>query len=244
MGRVTNIAWTRHTWNPWMGCSKVSPGCKNCYMFRDMRRYGGQFDPTRVVRGKTTFNKPDQWQRNPDDHGMVFTCSWSDWFHEGADKWRDEAWQVIKRCPDLIFQVLTKRSGRILDHLPNDWQNGYHNVWLGVSVENEDYIWRADDLRDVPAVVRFVSYEPALGPLDKLDLTNIDWVIYGGESGPQHRPEGSQDDPKCWARAMRDKCQRSKVAFFHKQSAALKPEQGIKLDGELVQEFPTPRSES
>jgi protein gp37 len=181
----TIIAWTEHTWNPWRGCDKVSPGCAHCYMFTGQRRWGA--DPEIVVR-TSKWGDPPKWERTAAAAGrreLVFTCSWSDWFHQTADPWRDEAWGVIRRCPHLHFQILTKRPERIAAHLPDDWgSGGYPNVWLGVSIENDRYVGRADVLRTVPAVVRFISAEPLLGPLPSLDLTGIDWLIVGGESGP------------------------------------------------------------
>jgi protein gp37 len=148
-------------------------------------------------------------------------------------------WPLIRATPNLDWQLLTKRADRIASSLPDDWGAGYPNVWLGVSIESNDWVWRADRLREVPAAVRFVSYEPALGPLDKLDLTWLHWVIYGGESGKNRRPEDKQ-----WARDMRDRCWASepRVAFFHKQSSAIRTEMGIELDGQIIREFPTPRS--
>src|SRR6266498_5551388 len=123
MGETTGIAWTQRTWNPWHGCHKVSAGCKNCYMFREKRQYGQ--DPDVVVRSKTTFNAPLKWK----DSALVFTCSWSDWFIEEADPWRDEAWDVIRRTPHLTYQILTKRIERASSCLPKDWP--LKNVWLG-----------------------------------------------------------------------------------------------------------------
>jgi protein gp37 len=237
MADKTNIGWTERTWNPWYGCHKVSPGCKNCYMFREQLAYGGE--PNVVKRSKTKFNDPLKWQRGLAGTGkaqMVFTCSWSDWFIEEADPWRAEAWDIIRRCPSLTFQILAKRAERILAHLPADWGEGYPNVWLGVSIEDGDYLWRADYLRAVPAAVRFVSYEPALGPLGGLALDGLHWVIYGGESGPGFRPEDKQ-----WARDMRDRCRAAGVAFFHKQSAGPFPERGVELDGEALKAFPAAR---
>jgi protein gp37 len=237
MADKTNIGWTERTWNPWYGCHKVSPGCKNCYMFRELLAYGGE--PNMVKQSKTKFNDPLRWQRRLDGTGkaqMVFTCSWSDWFIEEADPWRGEAWAIIRRCPNLTFQVLTKRPERILAHLPADWGGSYPNVWLGVSIENNDHAWRADYLRQAPAVVRFVSYEPALGPLGALALDGLHWVIYGGESGPGFRPENKQ-----WARDMRDRCRAAGVTFFHKQSAGPFPERGFELDGEVLKAFPATR---
>jgi len=129
-------------------------------MFRDQRRWG--LDPEIVVRNKTTFNDPLKWK----DPALVFTCSWSDWFIQDADVWRDEAWRMIRATPHLTYQILTKRPKLIPERLPADWGDGYPNVWLGVSVESRDWVGRLDDLARIPATVRFVSYEPALGPLE------------------------------------------------------------------------------
>lgn len=159
----SKIEWTTHTWNPWQGCAKVSPGCANCYMFSEKRMYGQ--DPEKVVRSKPpTFNGP----LKVTEPGMVFTCSWSDWFIREADDWRPEAWDIIRRTPHLTYQILTKRHGRIKDHLPPDWgPKGYPNVWLGVSVESEEWAERRiRALLDVPAAEHFVSAEPLLGPLN------------------------------------------------------------------------------
>lgn len=241
MAEKTAIAWTNRTWNPWRGCTKVSPGCKNCYMFTAQERYGR--DPKIVTRTKT-WGDAMKWQRDAAAAGrteLVFTCSWSDWFHADADAWRDEAWQVVRNCPNLIFQILTKRIERAAECLPADWGDGYPNVWLGTSIESGQYAVRADNLRKIPAVVRFISYEPALGPLDDIDLTGIDWLIYGGESGPGYRPEGTADDPKRWARGIMQRCAEFGTAFFHKQSAAARTEMGIELDGLVVRNYPTAR---
>jgi protein gp37 len=210
---------TDHTWNPWVGCTKVSPGCANCYMFRQQREYG--HDPAVVRRTKTEF---------------VFTCSLSDWFHEAADPWRDEAWAVVKGCPNLTFQVLTKRPERIEHHLPADWGDGYDNVWLGVSVERDDYAGRADPLRAVPAKLRWVCAEPLLGPVPSLRLDGIHWVVCGGESGPGWRPMELD-----WARQLRDQCRAAGVAFYFKQGNGLRPGTNPCLDGELVHQMPTAR---
>jgi protein gp37 len=132
--------------------------------------------------------------------------------------------------------MLTKRPQNIGKFLPEDWEQGYRNVWLGTSVEDMRVAERADILREIPAVVRFVSYEPALGPLNDLDLTGIDWVIFGGESGSGFRPMDIQ-----WARDIRTKCEENGTAFFFKQSAAFRTETGIELDGQVVRQFPTPQ---
>lgn len=237
MGERSAIEWTDATYNPWRGCDKVSPGCAHCYMFTEQRRYGR--DPSVVVRcADSTFYAPlrsKKWRELP--HGaLVFTCSWSDWFHETADPWRDEAWDVLRQRDDLTWQILTKRPERILAHLPADWGDGWPHVWLGVSIENRRFVDRAERLRQVPAAVRFISAEPLLGPLfydagdmgleewpeytgwadghggPELDLWGFDWLIAGGESGAKARRMDLE-----WVRAIRDHCDSNGVAFFLKQ---------------------------
>lgn len=233
MGQRTIISWTEHTWNPWRGCTKISPGCKNCYMFTAQERFGR--DPRDVVRTKT-WNDPLKWQRRAEQLGevqFVFTCSWSDWFHEAADAWRDDAWDIVRRCPSLVFQILTKRPDTIAPRLPDDWGEGFENVWLGTSIESNEYVWRADALRQVPSSIRFISAEPLLSPLSDLDLADIDWLIVGGESGAGYRPMDHD-----WARDLRDRANTSGVAFFFKQSAAPRTEMGTALDGKEWRERP------
>jgi protein gp37 len=213
MARQTAIEWTDATWNPWMGCEKVSPGCAHCYMYREQRQYG--HDPSVVRRSKTRFAEPLRW----DQPRMVFTCSWSDWFHPGADDWRDEAWDIIRATPHLTYQILTKRPELIAERLPADWGNGYPNVWLGVSIENSRFTWRAGELRAVPAAVRFISAEPLIGSLFEtrgnrrpLELDSIDWLIVGGESGPRSRRLDI-----AWVDEVAAACDQAGVAFFMKQ---------------------------
>lgn len=234
MASSSSIEWTDATWNPWIGCTQVSPGCAHCYMFRDQRRFG--LDPELVRRGKTTFREPLRWK----EPRRVFTCSWSDWFHEGADGWRNEAWDIIRRTPQHTYQILTKRPERIAEHLPLDWGRGYPNVWLGVSVETQRQAERITALMGIAAAVRFVSAEPLLGPLslrwlaawpenaprtamnlaagatNHLDgLRRLDWVIVGGESGPGARPMRLE-----WAREVVRQCREAGVAVFVKQLGA------------------------
>lgn len=234
MSKETGISWTHHTWNPWEGCSKISPGCANCYMFEQLRRYGR--DPG-VVRRTKTWGDPERWEQEAmraSRIDRVFTCSLSDFFHEGADEWRPAAWEVIRRCPHLHFQVLTKRPLRIADHLPPDWGEGYPNVWLGVSIESNNYVWRADVLRQIPARVRWISAEPLLEPLPNLDLTGFQWIVVGRESGPDYR-----DMDHAWVRDIFEKARVGGLAFYFKQSAAPRPEQGGLLDGQDYKEFPS-----
>lgn len=213
MASASAIEWTDATWNPWMGCEKVSPGCAHCYMYREQRQYG--HDPDALRRSKTKFQEPLRWS----DPRLVFTCSWSDWFHPGADQWRGEAWEVVRTTPHLTYQILTKRPELIADRLPRDWGDGYENVWIGVSIENSRFTWRAQVLRELPAAVRFISAEPLLGSLFSdsgrrrpLDLNGIDWLIVGGESGPGARPMDL-----AWARELAAACSASNTAFFMKQ---------------------------
>jgi protein gp37 len=211
MGNATSIQWTDRTWNPWQGCTKVSPGCAHCYMFRDHERYG-KGALAGVVRrsAPVTFNAPLKWERDllAQARGAqiapqrVFTCSWSDWFHEDADGWRDDAWAIIRQTPHLTYQILTKRSERIANHLPTDWGAGYPNVWLGVSGEYQrQVVERSNALAMIPARVRFMSLEPLLGPISYFSAENLDafhWLIIGGESGGK---EARRFDPE-WARQL------------------------------------------
>jgi protein gp37 len=179
---LSKIQWTGPTWNPWHGCSKVSDGCKFCYMYRDKHKYGQ--DPNNVVKSKTKFREPLKWT----EPQLIFTCSWSDWFIEDADAWRPEAWEVIKNTPHHTYQILTKRPERILSCLPDDWGDGYPNVWIGVSVESNKVKDRIRILSEVPAKVRFISAEPLIGELTLNDYSEtlaakFQWIIIGGESG-------------------------------------------------------------
>lgn len=192
---------------------------------------------------------------------LVFCGSMCDWAEGRTDveRWRPRLFKLIRETADsLDWLLLTKRADRIAACLPADWGRGYPNVWLGASVEGftesaglashelgvpcgcwQCVIGRVDALRDVPAAVRFISYEPAIGPLAqylRYGLAGIDWVICGGESGPRHRPF----DPQ-WARDMRDKCDRAGAAWFFKQSGGARPGTGIALDGEIRQAWPVPR---
>lgn len=241
MAENTGISWTDHTFNPWVGCEKVSAGCKNCYMYEEQARRG--IDP-RVVRlvSKATFLKPYLWAKK--DPGLVFTCSYSDFFIEDADLWRAGAWQVIQDTPELTYQILTKRPENILDRLPDDWGDGYPNVWLGVSVENQEAAEsRIDTLLRTPAALRFLSVEPLLGPLDLtpwlMKSPGIDWVIVGGESGKNFRALYLD-----WARQVRDDCTAAGVAFHFKQVGGRHHDDGGRLlDGREWLEFPVKRVE-
>jgi protein gp37 len=244
MGDASTIEWTQATWNPWQGCTKVSPGCAHCYMYREKRHYGQ--DPSRLVRSVTTLDAPLRWKETR----LVFACSWSDWFHKNADPWRDEAWDVVRRSPLHTFQILTKRPERILQCLPPYWP--LNNVWLGVSVEYQRWAdARIPVLKKVPAHVRFISCEPLLGSLDLRDHLadgNIHWVVVGGESGgPSHRRLVELREriwiPKPaalnWVRSIRDQCVEANVPFFLKQFGGPRPTSGgATLDGREWREMP------
>lgn len=246
MSEKTIIAWTTHTANFWMGCQKVSPGCKHCYAETlTANRMGlhlwGPPATARRQEVKGVHANLRRWNRasDPADPARVFVGSLMDWAedHPDADRLRPAMWDAIRHNDRLVYQMLTKRAERVAGLLPPFWDEIRGRVWLGVSVESAEYAWRADHIRGLDAAVRFISYEPALGPLaGALDLAGLDWIIYGGESGPGYRPEDKQ-----WARDMRDACRSAGVAFFHKQSAAYRTEMGVELDGEIVREYPEPR---
>ncbi len=243
------IEWTEATWNPTTGCDRVSVGCDNCYALTLAKRlkamgadkYQLDGDPRTSGPGfgvqvhPAALQLPYRW-RSP---RVVFVNSMSDLFHARIPKaFIADVFTVMADTPQHTYQVLTKRSvrlRRIADELP--WPD---NVWIGVSVENAEQRSRLDDLRAVPARTRFLSAEPLLGPLhtgdDPLDLTDIAWVITGGESGPRAR----LCDPT-WVRAIRDVCASSGAAFFHKQWGGRTPRAGGReLDGRTWDDMPGP----
>lgn len=243
MGSRTGIEWTEVTWNPTTGCDRVSPGCDNCYALALSKRlkamgadkYQNDGNPATSGPGfavtvhESALRQPYGWKTPK----VVFVNSMSDLFHAKVPlDFVKRVFEVIADTPQHTYQVLTKRSSRLpkIAH-KLDWPD---NLWLGVSVENEDYLYRVDDLRKVPAAVRFLSCEPLLGPLDELTLNGIDWVITGGESGPKARPV----DPE-WVRNIRDKCSEANVPFFHKQWGGRTPKAGGRdLDGRVWSEMP------
>lgn len=236
------IEWTGPTWNWLQGCVKktikiegqvkLREECRNCYMYRDKKRYGKR--PEIVVRSApATFNKPLKLQAEVEaglrpnfQDRLVFACSWSDWNNPEGDAWRPEAWDIVRRCKDLIFQILTKLPERMNDHLPPFWDEIKDRCWVGVSCgyqEAADQMIPA--LLEIPAPIRFLSCEPLLGPLNIREFLyesgipvpwqsfgKSHWVIGGGESGPNARPCHPE-----WARGLRNQCQEARVPFFWKQ---------------------------
>jgi len=239
MANSSHIEWTDATWNPVTGCNKISPGCKFCYAERMSRRLQAMGQSNYRNGFKLTLQPqmlehPLHW-RQP---RRIFVNSMSDLFHEDVPlDYIRRVFQVMTRAHWHEYQVLTKRSDRLRD-LDSDlkWQA---QIWMGVSIENEDYIFRADDLRKTGAHVKFLSIEPLLGPLHKLKLKGIDWAIVGGESGPGARPI----DPD-WVRELRDRCERERVAFFFKQwGGVLKSRTGRLLDGRTWDQMPAESAE-
>lgn len=257
MNRNSGISWTHDTWNPWLGCDKVSEECLHCYIGRELRKQ--HREPWgKVYRAITTWRKPEKWQRDLQTTNIymrMFTCSLSDFFHAKADDWRDEAWHIIHNTPNCVYLILTKRPERIARHLPADWGDGYPNVWLGTSIGSNKTIYRADVLRKVPAAVRFFSCEPLLEDIsDKLDIGGIQWIIAGGESGegeeyrydPQsdwrNRPDTGRRTMKLeWAYKLYMAANTAGTPYFFKQVTATRSGQGVdKLLGHEIHEFPAP----
>lgn len=228
MGETTGIEWADATWNPWYGCQKVSPACAHCYAEREMTRYGKNFDAVTRAKDATFYAPLNKWK----EPRKIFTCSWSDFFIEKADAWRDDAWDVVMNTSHHTYQILTKRPERIAGHNPFKlWPN---HIWLGTSVENARFYHRIDELAKHMAMVRFLSIEPLLGPMLDLPLDAIDWVIVGGESGEGFRPLNLE-----WVREIRDRCLAQGVKFFFKQKSAFRPKSVDRLlDGREWNEFP------
>ncbi len=234
MAQASTIEWTEATWNPVTGCTKISPGCKFCYAERmanrlramGQTRYRNAF---RLTLQPDALNTPLRWKKPR----VIFVNSMSDLFH------KDVPFEYIERCFDVMnrasqhtFQVLTKRPERVAE-LGQElrWPA---NLWMGTSVENADYLWRIDSLREVPAKVRFLSVEPLLGPIPRLPLKGIHWVIVGGESGPGARPMKA-----AWVRHLRDQCLAAEVPFFFKQwGGTNKKRAGRILDGRTWDQMP------
>lgn len=213
----SNINWTGFTWNPWWGCNHVSSECDFCYIDEIMKSLG--YDPKKVQRTRIeTFNKPLKL-----DPTIIFTCSMSDFFHKQADQWRDEAWEIIRKTPHHTYQILTKRPERVLECLPEDWGDGYPNVWLGVSVgcNEPKSIKRIDILKLIPAKIKFISFEPLIEEINikPEKIKGIDWVIIGGESGKVKNgvPQYREAKPE-WFRSLRDICKEAGALVWFKQA--------------------------
>lgn len=239
MSLNSHIEWTDATWNPVRGCIKISPGCKHCYAETFAERFRGvkghpyeQGFDLRLVPEKLT--EPLLW-RSPK---LVFVNSMSDLFQTGiADEYVEAVTRTMVKANWHTYQVLTKRSERLLDLLSDRLRFAAHekNIWWGVSVEDRKYgVPRIDHLRHAPAGIRFLSIEPLLEDLGEIDLSGIHWVIVGGESGPGARPMKKE-----WVLSIRDQCRRQRVPFFFKQWGGVrKARHGRKLDGRTYDEYP------
>lgn len=251
MGRTTTINWTDATWNPWWGCVRVSPGCKFCYAETLAHRWGldvwGPTTPRRMMSA-AYWRKPEQWDHQAAAEGRrvrVFCASMADVFEDRADleEPRGRLWNLIQRTPNLDWLLLTKRPENIMHLYPPEWPTydwGAHrppaNVWLMTSTEDQErFRARAWRLAQIPAVVRGLSVEPMLGPIDlSVWGKHIHWVICGGESGPGARPMSLE-----WARDLRDQCRALGIAFWFKQlGSVLARELGAEGKGEALEDIP------
>lgn len=234
MALKSSIEWTESTWNPVTGCNKISPGCKNCYAERMAKRlkamgsenYANGF---RLTTHDHAVTLPLQW-RKPQ---VIFVNSMSDLFHKNVPfEFILKVFETMNKAHWHIFQVLTKRSDRLLEinkYLP--WSK---NIWMGVSVEHQDYTFRIKDLSKTDATIKFLSIEPLIGPVYRYSLKNIDWVIVGGESGPKARPMKEE-----WVVSIRNKCLKQNVPFFFKQWGGVqKKKNGRELEGRTWDEMP------
>lgn len=228
MALGSSIEWTEATWNPVTGCTKISPGCKHCYAERMARRLKAMGQARYINGFKVTLQDdvvdlPLRWKLPR----IIFVNSMSDLFHKDVpDAFIKRCFDVMTKASQHTFQVLTKRPERVKD-MKNDlpWPR---NVWMGTSVESDQYTCRIESLKDVPAAVRFLSVEPLLGPICALQLANIDWVIVGGESGPGARPMEAR-----WVRDIQSQCDAAGVPFFFKQWGGVqKSRRGRELDGQ------------
>lgn len=251
MGKNSSISWTDATWNVARGCTKVDEDCKYCYMYRDSFN-STRYNPLQIERTKTVFNLPLKLK----EPTRIFTSSLTDFFHPEIDNYRHEAWEIIRKCPQHTFQILTKRPERIDDHLPEDWGEGWDNVWLGTSCGSQKSDQRIIDLvNNCIAKVKFLSLEPLHGSIHLSSITSyyesiqqslfvlpaIDWVIVGGESGNENGKYRYRPCELVWIEKIVEDCQRNHIPVFVKQLGTYISKQ-LKLKdrhGGDIDEFPT-----
>ena len=234
MAISSSIEWTESTWNPLTGCTKVSSGCKHCYAERMAIRLQAMGNPNYENGFKLSMHEhvlelPLRWSKPQ----TIFVNSMSDLFHEEvSEEFIMRVFAVMQHAHWHRFQILTKRSEKLKRLSPKlPWKP---NIWMGVSVENQDYSYRIDCLRETGAAVKFLSLEPLLGPIPNMNLKGIGWVIAGGESGP-----GARSMEKSWVIDIRNQCQRAKVPFFFKQwGGTNKKKAGRELEGQTWNEVP------
>ena len=237
MANNSTIEWTESTWNPVTGCTKVSPGCKFCYAERMAKRLKAMGSPNyqngfKLTLHEHVLNLPLLW-KSPK---TIFVNSMSDLFHKDIPlEFIQRVFSIMNRAEWHTFQILTKRADR-LEELAYKLQWG-KNIWMGVSVESQKYVHRINHLVKVPAAVRFLSVEPLIASVDKMNLKGIDWVIVGGESGPKSRPMNPD-----WVRTIRDICVTKEVPFFFKQwGGTNKKKAGHILDKKVWHQMPLPK---
>jgi len=234
MALKSTIEWTGSTWNPLTGCTKISPGCSNCYAERLAARLQWMGNPSYINGFKITTHKhilevPKRWKKPQ----TIFVNSMSDLFHrEVPEEYIHRVFNIMNSAYWHTFQILTKRSERLSDlDKKLEWTP---NIWMGVSVENLDYTYRIEHLRGTSATIKFLSLEPLLGPIPDLPLDGMDWVIVGGESGPYARPMD-----KSWVIDIRDQCVTAHVPFFFKQWGGInKKKAGRDLNDRTWDEMP------
>ncbi|UUX48485.1 phage Gp37/Gp68 family protein [Nisaea acidiphila] len=241
MAQASEIEWTDATWNPVTGCTKIGPGCDNCYASRFAERWRG-IDGHPYEQGfdlrlwPDRLEQPLRWKKPR----LIFVNSMSDLFHKDVPvSYINSVFETMESADQHVFQVLTKRSSLLRKYINQRYQESVapDHIWLGVSVEDREHSSRIEHLKQANASIRFVSFEPLLGPIGKVNLGGIAWAIVGGESGPKARPM----DPK-WARELRDQCLRQDVSFFFKQWGGPRPKSGGRtLDGEIWDGFPVHR---
>lgn len=235
MAQKSKIEWTESTWNPVTGCTKISSGCKNCYAERMALRLKAMGQPNYVDGFEVTLHphvaqKPLSWKAPR----TIFVNSMSDLFHKKVPtEFILELFNIMSKASQHRFQILTKRSNRL--HELNSKLPWSDNIWMGTTVESSEYLFRIDHLRQTDAAVKFLSLEPLLGPLPEMDLSGIDWVITGGESGPRARPVKEE-----WITDIRDQCLEANIPFFFKQWGGVnKKKNGKTLEGRTWTQMPT-----
>jgi protein gp37 len=234
MAALSAIEWTEMTWNPVTGCIKVSQGCKNCYAEKMAKRLHAMHSNRYINVFKPTLHEdlvdlPRKWKKPR----TVFVNSMSDLFQDAVPfDFIRRVFMTMVDCPQHTFQILTKRSERLVEIAPKlPWAE---NIWMGVSVENLEVVYRIHDLAKTPAKVKFLSCEPLIGPLGKLPLKSIDWVIVGGESG-----KGSREMKEQWVQSIKRQCENSETAFFFKQWGGIRKDMtGRTLNGRTYDEMP------
>ena len=236
------IEWTNATWNPVTGCTKIGPGCDHCYAERFAERFRGvpghPYEPGfDLTLRPARLDQPARWHRPR----MIFVNSMSDLFHKKVPfTYVDQVFESMESADQHTYQVLTKRSSRLRSYINSRYAERQlpDHIWLGISIEDHQRLSRLEHLRQTRAPIRFLSLEPLLGPLGRLDLDGIHWVIVGGESGPGARPMES-----AWAREIRDQCVAAGVAFFFKQWGGFRPKSlGRMLDGREWEQWPALRA--